>query len=98
MICLKKFRTYLILIPVNDKIIAFWSLVVSVIAALSGGLAWYAASITKRITLERTLGHIKGNQEVMSSYLTNLEDKIDDLEKRVGELIMLLIGQNKVDR
>lgn len=82
----------------NEKIIAFWSLIVSVLVALSGGLAWYAASITKRITLERTLGHIKGNQEVMSSHVVSLEDKIDDLEKRVGELIMLLIGQKKVER
>lgn len=82
----------------DQNIIAFWSLVLSVIVALSGGLAWYAASITKRITLERTLGHIKGNQEIISSHLVGLEDKIDDLEKRVGELIMLLIGQKKVER
>lgn len=82
----------------DQNIIAFWSLVLSVIVALSGGLAWYAASITKRITLERTLGHIKGNQEIISSHLVGLEDKIDDLEKRVGELIMLLIGHHKVER
>lgn len=82
----------------SANLIAFWSLVLSIVVALSGGLAWYAATITKRITLERTLGHIKGNQEVISSHLAGLEDKIDDLEKRVGELIMLLIGQKKVER
>lgn len=82
----------------SGNLIAFWSLVLSVIVALSGGLAWYAATITKRITLERTLGHIKGNKEVISSHLINLEDKIDDLEKRIGELIILLIGHHKVER
>lgn len=82
----------------NEKMIAFWSLIMSVIVAFSGALAWYAATITKRVTLERTLGHIKGNQEVISSHLASLEDKIDDLEHRVGELIMLLIGQRKIDK
>ena len=82
----------------DEKIIASWSLVLSVIVALSGGLAWYAATITKRIGLERLLGHIKGNQEMISTHLVTLEDKIDDLDKRVGELIMLLIGQRKLDK
>lgn len=82
----------------DEKTIAFWSLMVSVMVAFTGGLAWYAATITKRVTLERTLGHIKGNQEVINSHLITLEDKIDDLEKRIGELIMLLIGQKKLDR
>lgn len=82
----------------DEKLIAFWSLVLSGIVALSGGLAWYAATITKRIAVERSLGHIKGNQEAISSHLVTLEDKIDDLEKRIGELIMLLIGQRKLDK
>lgn len=78
--------------------IAFWSLIISAIVAFSGGLAWYAASITKRVTLERSLNHIRGNQEAINSHLVGLEDKIDDLEKRIGELIMLLIGQRKLDK
>lgn len=82
----------------HENVIAFWSLVLSAMVALSGGLAWYAAIITKRVTLERTLGHIKGNQEVISSHLADLEDKIDDLEHRIGELIMLLIGQKRLDK
>ena len=82
----------------DEKMIAFWSLVLSVIVAISGGLAWYAATITKRVTLERALGHIKGNQETINSHLICLEDKIDDLEKRLGELTMLLIGQGKLDK
>lgn len=81
-----------------ENIIAFWSLVLSAVVATSGGLAWYAATITKRVTLERSLGHIKGNQEAINSHLISLEDKIDDLEKRLGELIMLLIGQRKLDK